>query len=49
MLILQKQVKEAEYGSDVQGVKVEYERHQKEHKIIDQVRRTNPSMTIRIV
>ena len=32
-----KQVKESEYGNDVQTVKAEYERHQKEHKIIDQV------------
>lgn len=33
----QKQLKEAEFGNDVQSVKAEYERHQKEHKIIDQV------------
>jgi hypothetical protein len=33
-----KQVKESEYGNDVQTVKAEYERHQKEHKIIDQVK-----------
>ena len=32
----QKQVKESEYGNDVQTVKAEYERHQKEHKVIDQ-------------
>merc|ERR1711899_391700 len=31
-----KQVKDADYGSDVQTVKAEYERHQKEHKVIDQ-------------
>ena len=30
-------MKESEYGNDVQTVKAEYERHQKEHKIIDQV------------
>ena len=36
VLTLQKQLKEAEYGTDVQTVKVEYERHQKEHKVIDQ-------------
>ena len=33
---LQKQVKEAEYGTDVHTVRAEYERHQKEHKVIDQ-------------
>lgn len=33
---LQKQVKDSEYGTDVHGVRAEYERHQKEHKIIDQ-------------
>nr|XP_040567606.1 plectin-like isoform X2 [Lepeophtheirus salmonis] len=31
-----KQVKEADYGTDLQTVKAEYERHQKEHKVIDQ-------------
>jgi len=36
--LFQKQIKESEYGTDVQSVKVEYERHQKEHKIIDQVK-----------
>ena len=36
MSFLQKQIKEAEYGNDVQTVKLEYERHQKEHKVIDQ-------------
>jgi hypothetical protein len=30
-------VKESDYGSDVHTVKAEYERHQKEHKVIDQV------------
>ena len=34
--VLQKQVKEADYGTDVQTIKAEYERHQKEHKVIDQ-------------
>ena len=34
--ILQKQLKEGEYGTDMQTVKVEYDRHQKEHKVIDQ-------------
>ena len=34
--LLQKQLKEAEYGTDMQTVKLEYERHQKEHKVIDQ-------------
>lgn len=29
-------MKESEYGNDVQTVKAEYERHQKEHKVIDQ-------------
>ena len=33
----QKQLRESEYGTDVQSVKAEYDRHQKEHKIIDQV------------
>jgi dystonin len=33
---LQKQVKDAEYGTDVHTVRAEYERHQKEHKVIDQ-------------
>ena len=33
---LQKQVKESDYGTDIQTVKAEYERHQKEHKVIDQ-------------
>ena len=33
---LQKQVKESEYGTDVHTVRAEYERHQKEHKVIDQ-------------
>ena len=32
----QKQLKESEYGTDMQTVKIEYERHQKEHKVIDQ-------------
>ena len=31
-----KQLKEAEFGTDMQSVKVEYDKHQKEHKIIDQ-------------
>merc|ERR1719367_1294357 len=31
-----KQVKEAEYGTDSHTVRAEYERHQKEHKVIDQ-------------
>merc|ERR1719192_3043700 len=31
-----KQLKEGEYGTDMQTVKVEYDRHQKEHKVIDQ-------------
>ncbi|XP_023339664.1 dystonin isoform X21 [Eurytemora carolleeae] len=31
-----KQLKEGEYGTDMQTVKLEYERHQKEHKVIDQ-------------
>jgi dystonin len=31
-----KQLKEGEYGSDMQTVKLEYDRHQKEHKVIDQ-------------
>jgi len=31
-----KQLKEAEHGSDMQTVKAEYERHQKEHKVVDQ-------------
>merc|ERR1711971_510814 len=31
-----KQVKVADYGSDVQTIKAEHERHQKEHKVIDQ-------------
>lgn len=35
-LPLQKQVKESEYGTDVHTVRAEYERHQKEHKVIDQ-------------
>ena len=35
-ILLQKQVKEADYGTDVQTIKAEYERHQKEHKVIDQ-------------
>ncbi len=35
--IFQKQLKDAEFGTDVQSVKIEYERHQKEHKVIDQV------------
>eukprot|EP00092_Neocalanus_flemingeri_P001303 GFUD01001391.1.p1 GENE.GFUD01001391.1~~GFUD01001391.1.p1 ORF type:complete len:5580 (+),score=1489.94 GFUD01001391.1:543-17282(+) len=30
------QLKESEYGTDMQTVKVEYDRHQKEHKVIDQ-------------
>ena len=30
------QLKEAEFGTDMQSVKVEYDKHQKEHKIIDQ-------------
>jgi len=29
-------LKEGEYGTDMQTVKLEYERHQKEHKVIDQ-------------
>ncbi len=37
---MQKQLKDAEFGTDVQTVKIEYERHQKEHKVIDQVRHT---------
>ncbi len=32
----QKQVREADYGTDVQTIKAEYDRHQKEHKVIDQ-------------
>ena len=35
---MQKQVKEADYGTDVQTVKAEYEPHQKEHNVIDQFR-----------
>merc|ERR1719210_1219184 len=31
-----KQVKESDYGTDIQSIKAEYERHQKEHKVIDQ-------------
>ncbi|TRY61232.1 hypothetical protein TCAL_08459, partial [Tigriopus californicus] len=31
-----KQIRVAEYGNDVQTVKLEFERHQKEHKVIDQ-------------
>ena len=31
-----KQLKEAEFGTDMQTVKIEYDKHQKEHKIIDQ-------------
>ena len=34
--LFQKQVKDADYGSDVQTIKAEHERHQKEHKVIDQ-------------
>ena len=30
------QLKEAEFGTDMQSVKVEYDKHQKEHKISDQ-------------
>eukprot|EP00090_Calanus_glacialis_P003456 TRINITY_DN1255_c0_g1_i12.p1 TRINITY_DN1255_c0_g1~~TRINITY_DN1255_c0_g1_i12.p1 ORF type:complete len:5152 (+),score=1465.32 TRINITY_DN1255_c0_g1_i12:61-15516(+) len=30
------QLKESAYGTDMQTVKVEYDRHQKEHKVIDQ-------------
>ena len=36
VIFLQKQLKEGEYGTDMQTVKVEYDRHQKEHKVIDQ-------------
>lgn len=36
VILLQKQLKEGEYGTDMQTVKVEYDRHQKEHKVIDQ-------------
>jgi hypothetical protein len=32
----QRQIKESDYGNDVHTVRAEYERHQKEHKIIDQ-------------
>ena len=35
-LPFKKQLKEAEFGTDMQSVKVEYDKHQKEHKIIDQ-------------
>ena len=35
-ILFQKQVKDADYGSDVQTIKAEHERHQKEHKVIDQ-------------
>ena len=42
IVVVQKQVKEADYGSDMQTVRAEYERHQKEHKVIDQFQvRTN--------
>ena len=35
-IFFQKQVKESDYGTDIQTIKAEYERHQKEHKVIDQ-------------
>ena len=35
-IFFQKQVKESDYGTDIQSIKAEYERHQKEHKVIDQ-------------
>ncbi len=35
-MTFQKQLKDAEYGTDVHTVRAEYERHQKEHKVIDQ-------------
>ena len=36
VIFFQKQVKESDYGTDIQSIKAEYERHQKEHKVIDQ-------------
>ena len=36
LIFPQKQLKEAEFGTDMQSVKVEYDKHQKEHKVIDQ-------------